>query len=200
MTNRAEGVSWSFNLSCIRTEYFFEFTVIFSRQLIRLTHSALLGLAYGTLHINPKTGPIASSKTSGFWQLGSSIFLEMLAKTINHRVTESIQSPKRIKRSVMAKPSEVDQVKRDGGELESADESDDGMDDGTDNDKCGESSSEKESGREMDGESRIPVFWFCSRKSSAYNNLVTSPHGFNSFKFFILTMAPSPIGDKLMRR
>ena len=43
-----------------------------------------------------KTGPIASSKTPGFWQLGFSNILEMIAKTINYRVTESIQSPKRI--------------------------------------------------------------------------------------------------------
>ena len=43
-----------------------------------------------------KTGPIESSKTPEFWQLGSSNILEMIAKTINHRATESIQSPKRI--------------------------------------------------------------------------------------------------------
>ena len=59
-----------------------------------LTHSALLGLAYGTQML--KTGLIASYKTPGFWQLGCSNILEMIAKTINHRVTELIQSPKRI--------------------------------------------------------------------------------------------------------
>ena len=57
----------------------------------------------------------------------------------------------------MAKPSEVDQVKRDGVELEPADESDDGTDEETDGGECGESSSKEESGREICCESRTAV-------------------------------------------
>ena len=73
-------------------------------------------------------------------------------------------------RSVMAKSDEVDQIRRDGENVESAEE----WDDGTDSDECSESSSEEESGRESLSASRRfrSRNIFCVQLACSYSRLL----------------------------
>ena len=58
----------------------------------------LLGFSYGTLHVQVNTENRANGarpETPGLWPLWSFDVLEMVAKTINHGVTELLHFPKR---------------------------------------------------------------------------------------------------------